>query len=76
LVRTTLNLEDDIMRAARAIAEAEQRSIGDVISDLVRRGLAPSARRMADEEGFPIFHVEPDAPVITSEMVRVALEDL
>jgi hypothetical protein len=74
-MRTTLNLDDDVVRAARALADAEHRSLGQVISDLVRRGLAPREARTGSEDGFPVFLVPAEAPLITSDMVRAALED-
>jgi hypothetical protein len=75
-MRTTVNLDDDVVEAARTLADAERRSLGQVISDLVRRGLAPREDRIGTEDGFPVFRVGADAPVITSDMVRAALEDV
>lgn len=75
LVRTTINLDDDALEAARAIARMEHRALGVVISDLVRRGLAPQQPRIDDEDGFPVFRVGPDAAPITDEMVQGALEE-
>ncbi|HZT67192.1 MAG TPA: hypothetical protein VFA11_15490 [Acidimicrobiales bacterium] len=75
-MRTTLNLDDEILRAARALARAEHRSVGEVISELARRGLTPRSDRSAEEEdGFPVFRVPEDAPVITAEMVQAALDE-
>lgn len=74
-VRTTINLDDDVLEPARSIARLEGRSLGDVISDLARRGLAPSSAPLDVEEGFPVFHVRRDAPPITDRMVQAALED-
>jgi hypothetical protein len=74
-MRTTVNLDDDVIEAARALADAERRSLGQVLSDLARRGLAPRAARIGSEDGFPVFAVGADAPVITSDMVRAALDD-
>lgn len=73
-MRTTINLDDDVLETTRAIARAEQRALGAVVSDLVRRGLLPPQLRIEDEEGFPVFHVPQSAPPITDEMVRSALE--
>lgn len=75
-MRTTLNLDDDIVAAARALADSEQRSLGQVVSDLVRRGLEPCEARLGDEEGFPVFRVGAQAPAITGHMVEAGLEDL
>jgi hypothetical protein len=72
-MRTTLHIDDDVYRAARSLAEAENRSVGKVLSELARKGLAPA--RQAKRGGFPMFAVPEDAPPLTLEMVRAALED-
>jgi hypothetical protein len=74
-VRTTLNLDDDVLDTTRAIARAERRALGAVVSDLVRRGLVPSQPRIDDDDGFPIFRVPRLAQPITDEVVRTALEE-
>lgn len=47
-MRTTLNIADDVLLAAREAARRQNRSLGAVISDLARRSLvvqsAPSRR--------------------------------
>ena len=73
-MRTTLTLDDDILQAARSLAAMEKRSIGDVISELARRGLRPS-EPCVDAHGIPTFDVPADAPPLTPEMVRKALDD-
>jgi hypothetical protein len=74
-MRTTLNLDDDVLRAARAIADVRGGSLGAVISDLARRALLPSRDAAAEEDGFPVFAVEPGASPITPAMVKAALEE-
>jgi hypothetical protein len=74
-VRTTLNLDDDVAEAARAIARTEQRPLGVVVSELMRRGLVPQQHRLDDEEGFPVFRVPPGTRPLTDAMVQRALED-
>lgn len=73
-MRTTLQIDDDILNAARSLAETEQRSLGEVISSLARRGLAPQPQEDSDH-GFPVFSVPADATPITPQMVRRAAED-
>jgi hypothetical protein len=63
-----------VLAAARALAAAEGRTVGQVISELVRRGLEPR-RHEASEDAFPVFSVPPDAAPITLETVARALED-
>jgi hypothetical protein len=43
-MRTTLAIDDDVLSAARHLAERERRSVGDIISTLARQGLAREAR--------------------------------
>jgi hypothetical protein len=39
-MRTTLDIEDDVLFAAKEIARRERKSLGQVISDLARRAFA------------------------------------
>ena len=73
-VRTTLNIEDDVLRAVRSIAAERGRSMGDVVSGLLRRALRPE-RAPAYRGDFPVFEVREDSPPITPEMVRRALDE-
>ena len=36
-MRTTLTIDDDVLAAAKAIAEREKRPIGEIVSELARR---------------------------------------
>ncbi len=74
-MRTTLNLDEDVLHAARSIARVERRRVGPVISELARRGLLPSEQRIDTDQGFPVFRPPAGAGAITEEMVRGALED-
>lgn len=44
-MRTTLDLDDDVVTAARELAAGQRRSLGSVISELARRGLTPARER-------------------------------
>jgi hypothetical protein len=47
-MRTTLDIDADILRAAKVLADAESKTLGQVLSELVRRGLAEApAPRLA-----------------------------
>jgi hypothetical protein len=74
-MRTTLDLDEDVLAAARSLARLERRSLGRVVSSLARKGLAPRDDRLGEEEGFPIFAVGAGAPPITDEMVQTALDE-
>ena len=72
-MRTTLDLDDDVVAAARELAAGERRSLGSVISELARRGLTPA--RVDAEEGLPVIRVPAGTPPITPELVRRALDE-
>lgn len=75
-MRTTLNIEDDIYEAAKALAESEQRGLGEILSRLARRGLKPIRKSNARARGgFPIVALPRDSPPVTSTAVRRALEE-
>ncbi|MBO0899014.1 antitoxin [Cellulomonas sp. zg-ZUI222] len=66
-MRTTLEIDDRVLAAARAIAEQQNVSIGRAISDLAERALEGTAPA-STVRGFPVFH-GPAGHVITDEMV-------
>jgi hypothetical protein len=74
-MRTTLTLDPDIMSAARQIAAARSKSIGEVISDLARRGLEARAK-VGTRQGFPVFQVSKGAAPLTPDDVRRDEDDV
>ena len=68
-MRTTLKIDDEILRVVRSIAAEQGKTVGEVVSDLARRGLRPAVPAI-DREGFPVFDVSQDAAPITPEMVE------
>jgi hypothetical protein len=54
-MRTTLDLDDDILNAAKELAVARGTTAGRVISDLARRGLAQSSPSGAVRNGVPLL---------------------
>jgi hypothetical protein len=74
MMRTTLNLPDDISDVVRSVAAAKGVSLGDAVADLIRRGL--TAGRAKVDDGLPCFAVEPNAPPITLEQTLAIEDDL
>ncbi|SHN80446.1 hypothetical protein SAMN05660350_02932 [Geodermatophilus obscurus] len=72
-MRTTLDLDDDVVAAARELATEQRRSLGSVVSELARRGLTPA--RVDTEGGLPVIRVPSGSPAITAAMVRRALDE-
>lgn len=72
-MRTTLAIDDDVLDAAKAMARQQDRSIGEVISELARRSLKrPQPKGVRN--GIPLLAPRPDGPPVTLKMVN-ALRD-
>jgi Ribbon-helix-helix protein, copG family len=74
-VRTTVDLDDDLLAGLRSLARAQGRSVSFVLSDLVRRALRPTPRLQEGAGGFPTFEPPAGAAPLTVEAVRAALDD-
>ena len=72
-MRTTLNIDEDVVVAARELAAGKHRSLGSVISELARRGLTPA--RVEVDDRLPVIRVPAGTAPITPEMVRRALDE-
>lgn len=72
-MRTTVDLDHDVIAATRTLAAEKGISLGAALSELARRGLA-SGRAVRDDD-LPVFRVPADAAPITPDMVRRADED-
>jgi len=68
-MRTTLDLEEDVLLAAKEIAKQRGVTIGKVLSDLARQALTRRTAA-ATRQGLPLFPVQPDAGVVTRELVN------
>jgi hypothetical protein len=73
-MRTTLDLDEDIMRVARHLAQEREETIGRVVSDLVRQGLRPAARIAVRSGAIPTLPRKPGARPVTAETVKELLE--
>ena len=67
-MRTTVNIDDDVLAVARALARREGISLGRALSDLARRGFRSTLTPQDYGDGT-VFAVAADAVPITSEDV-------
>jgi hypothetical protein len=68
-MRTTLDIDEDVLLAAKELARERKTTAGKVVSELVRKALT----RTTDVEaidGFPVFPVQPGAGIVTLEIVN------
>jgi hypothetical protein len=69
LMRTTLSIDDDVLLAAKAMAQQQDRSIGEVISDLARRSMR-KPQSVTVRNGIPLLPAQTDLPPITLDIVN------
>jgi hypothetical protein len=70
-MRTTLEIDDDVLQAAKEIAAARGSTAGRVISELARQALAPATRRLRVRNGVPLLARRPaGAPRPTLKLVN------
>ncbi len=73
-MRTTLNLEEDVLREVKRYANSRSMPLGKAVSDLVRRGLStPVQTRVVN--GIQVVVLPAAAPSVTSAQVKQLLED-
>ncbi len=70
-MRTTLNIDEDVLSLAKNLAESRSISIGQAISELARQGYKAQFQR-EHADGFIVFDVPADAPTINPEDARLA----
>ena len=69
-MRTTLDLDDDILQAAKELADVRGTTAGKVVSDLARKALQARRRAPRVRNGVPLLRHRPGAPVMTMAMVN------
>lgn len=84
-MRTTLDIDDDVLTAAQDIARAEGRTVGQVVSELVRSALRTQSYgqercfaepgKPFDPDAWPTFPARGGLPV-TTELIERIQEDV
>jgi hypothetical protein len=69
-MRTTLDVDDDVLQVAKEIAANRGTTAGRVLSDLARKALAP-AESVEVRNGVPLMPRRPKgSPPLTMELVN------
>jgi hypothetical protein len=81
-MRTTLDIDDDVLAATKELAKARKSTVGEVLSDLARKALTvPTPSGAATGPGGTIlkngWYVLPSrgGPPVTSELVQRLLDE-
>ena len=73
-MRTTLEIDDDILGAAKELAAREKKTAGKVISELARRGIHGTRGKPGKiVNGFELLPA--DDRVVTPQLVQKILEE-
>ncbi len=74
-MRTTVRIDDDVLRAARQLADSKGQSLGQTLSELARASLT---RTVASEyrNGVKLLPVDPEASGSTLEEVNALRDEL
>ena len=73
-MRTTLNLDDDVLAAAKELAAAQKKTAGKVISELARAGLCRRVDEIpAVRNGFELLPA--GGHIVTADQIDKMLEE-
>ncbi len=76
-MRTTLAIDDDVLAAAKHLAEREHKSVGEVISVLARLGLNKGIRAVRPvRNGVPLLPTRKGGSPVTLELVNLLRDEL
>lgn len=74
-MRTTLNLDEDVLQAVKEIARLRGSTAGAVLSALAREALRTTAPSVTTRNGVPLLDPIVGARVVSSEHVTELLEE-
>jgi hypothetical protein len=73
-MRTTLDIDDDVLQAAKELAAVRKKTTGQVLSELARQALEPK-QTFTMRNGVPVLPHRAGAPRITVEDVERWLDE-
>jgi len=70
-MRTTLDIDDNLLQVAKELAGVHRMTIGQVVSALIRKGLEAPAAESSSRNGVPLLPRRgPGAPRPTMKLVN------
>jgi len=70
MMRTTLDIEDDVLDVAKSLAKHRRLSLGKAVSDLIRNSIQPQTRNSPVRNGLRVIARDSDAKVVTLDIVN------
>lgn len=69
-MRTTLDIDEDVLLAAKELAALQKSTAGRVLSELARRSLSPSNAASDVRNGVPLLPERPGERPVSMAMVN------
>ena len=73
-VRTTLDIDDDVLQAAKEIAAMRKKTVGQILSEFAREAMCPP-RNYTVRNGVPVIPRRPGQRLMTLADVKRLQED-
>jgi hypothetical protein len=74
-MRTTLDIDDDVLQAAKELAELRRTTTGKIVSELARKALQPEASARV-RNGVPLLRRRRGAPPLTMKRVNQLRDEM
>jgi hypothetical protein len=75
LMRTTLDLDDDVLAVARSMASHQRVSLGKAVSLLMLKGIGPSAQSTEVRNGLRVISRPAGATPVTLDIINQLREE-
>lgn len=75
-MRTTLDIDDDILTVTKDIAKTSSLTTGRVVSDLLRKALTTHVTAGSIKNGVPLFDPVPGAKPVSLKEINELRDDL
>ena len=69
-VRTTLDIDEDVLESAKELAAKRGTTAGRILSELARSALAPGGRSARKRNGVPILPKQRGGRIVTPKIVN------
>jgi len=69
-MRTTLDIDDELLLTVKEIARSEKKTAGEVISGFLRDSLQPKSITQEYRNGVPLLPRSPQGVRVTTELVN------
>jgi hypothetical protein len=74
-MRTTLDIDDDVLQAAKELAASQRSTAGKVLSDLARKALTKPLDSASSQRRNAFRMMPPTDGIVTPEMIDRLRED-